>query len=106
MAGDIVYSCDLPGCDRTYSATNNWFAVQADGLGRVCIYRWEYAKETRILESSKHFCGVGHTIQHVSNLLTPNTTDPNRESTLELKPPLTRDGAETETKEEGVREGQ
>jgi hypothetical protein len=30
--------------------------------------------------------------QYVSKVMTPDGTDPNRESTLELKPPLTREG--------------
>jgi len=44
------------------------------------------------MKDGKHFCGIAHTIQTVSNLLTPDTTVANRESTLELKPPLTREG--------------
>jgi hypothetical protein len=44
------------------------------------------------MKDGKHFCGIAHTIQTVSNLLTPDTTVANRESTLELKPPLNREG--------------
>jgi hypothetical protein len=53
------------------------------------------------MKDGKHFCGIAHTIQTVSNLLTPDTTVANRESTLELKPPLNREGnAPVEAKEE------
>jgi hypothetical protein len=52
------------------------------------------------MKDGKHFCGIAHTIQTVSNLLTPDTTVANRESTLELKPPLNREGLAPEAKED------
>jgi len=39
-------------------------------------------------------------MQTVSNLMTPDTTVANRESTLELKPPLTREGTVPAAKEQ------
>ena len=46
----------------------------------------------RHMEEGKHFCGLDHAFRYASNVMTPNHTDANRESTLELNPPLNREG--------------
>ncbi len=86
--------CDWPGCGAQRRTVNHWFVVHKTGKG-VHVYRWDDASE-KAMNEGKHFCGVTHTIQHVSSLLTADNTDPNRESTLELKPPLTREGTAPE----------
>jgi hypothetical protein len=55
------------------------------------------------MKIGKHFCGLQHAFLYASNVLTPDQTKVNRESTLELKPPLTREGTKPEA--EGPQEG-
>ena len=69
---------------------NNWFVVFKDDNG-VHIYHWDQCP-ARAMKEGVHLCGIDHTIRTASNLLTPDTTKSGRESTLELKPPLTREG--------------
>jgi len=69
---------------------NNWFVVLKDDNG-VHIYHWDQCP-ARAMKEGIHLCGLGHMTQTVSNLMTPDTTVANRESTLELKPPLNREG--------------
>ncbi len=69
---------------------NNWFVVLKDDNG-VHIYHWDQCP-ARAMKEGVHLCGIDHTIRTASNLLTPDTTKSDRESTLELKPPLTREG--------------
>jgi hypothetical protein len=44
------------------------------------------------MKNGKPYCGLSHAFLAASNILTPDTTIANRESTLELKPPLNREG--------------
>lgn len=86
-------ACDLPNCGTVRKDTNHWYVVLADDSG-VHVYRWGKVSQ-KAMRMGKHFCGVAHAIQYASYILTPDTTNAKRESTLELKPPLTRDGAES-----------
>ncbi len=84
--------CDHPNCGLKRKEVNHWFAVLADDSG-VKIFEWSKAPQNAV-KRGKHFCGVAHALLYVSSLLTPDKTDLRRESTLELKPPLKRDGEE------------
>ena len=86
-------ACDTPNCGSVRTPTNHWYVVLADDSG-VHIYRWANVSQ-KAMRTGRHFCGVAHAIQYASSVLTPDTTNMKRESTLELKPPLTRDGAES-----------
>lgn len=85
--------CDWPSCGAQRREVNRWYVVLPDSLG-VHIYEWHKATE-RAMEEGKHFCGLAHAFQFASKVLTPDETKADRESTLELKPPLTREGTET-----------
>ncbi len=92
---DNPFACDHVGCDALRRSVNHWFVVTTDESG-VRVYHWDRAPK-RAMDEGYHFCGLGHTINYVSKALTPDTpNDPHRESTLELKPPLTREGKVTE----------
>ncbi len=97
MAVDSTVTCDFSGCGAQRREVNNWFIVVQDSLG-VHIFHWDECPQ-KYMKDGKHLCGISHTIQTVSNLLTPDTTVANRESTLALKPPLTREGNAPEVKE-------
>jgi hypothetical protein len=87
------YECAALGCTAVRRLVNHWFVVYVDSNG-IHIYEWDNAPD-RAMEDGNHFCGVAHTMAFVSKKLTPETRqDPERDSTLELKPPLTRDGRE------------
>jgi hypothetical protein len=90
MGLDTSPTCDYPGCGAVRRDVNQWYVVLPDSSG-VHIYHWDQCPP-KAMKDGKHFCGIAHTIQTVSNLLTPDTTIANRESTLELKPPLNREG--------------
>ena len=93
MAKDSPYQCDAVGCGVVRREVNHWHVVYVDSTG-IHIHEWDKAPDWA-MEQGFHFCGVAHTMAFVSKKLTPETTqDPARESTLELKPPLTRDGRE------------
>ena len=96
---DNPFRCDHVGCDALRSNVNNWFFALADE-SCVQVYHWETAPK-KVKEEGRQFCGLAHTMNFVSHALTPhNRPDPNRESTLELKPPLDRDGKAPEPKED------
>ena len=96
---DNPFRCDHVGCDALRRSVNHWYVVVADDNG-VHIYEWDKTPK-KAMEEGAHFCGIGHTITFVSKALAPtHTPDPERESTLELKPPLTREGNIPEPKEE------
>ena len=84
------YQCDAVGCTAMRREVNNWLVVLYEENG-VHIYHWDKAPK-KAMESGYRFCGLDHALRYASNALTPNTTDPARESTLELRPPLGRDG--------------
>jgi len=90
MGLDTSPTCDYPGCNAVRREVNQWYVVLSDSSG-VHIFHWDQCPQ-KAIKDGKHFCGIAHTIQTVSNLMTPDTTVANRESTLELKPPLTREG--------------
>jgi hypothetical protein len=90
MGIDSTASCDFPHCEAQRKQVNNWYVVLKDSSG-VHVYHWDECPP-RAMKEGQHFCGIAHTIQTVSNMITPDTTNANRESTLELKPPLTREG--------------
>ena len=94
MGIESSISCDYPGCGSVRREVNNWLVVYKDA--GIHIYHWDDCPP-KAMKDGKHFCGIAHTIQTVSNLLTPDTTKTERESTLELKPPLTREGTAPES---------
>lgn len=97
MSLDRPMECALVGCGALRRTVNHWYVVVDDLFGAY-IYRWETCPE-EAMKNGRHFCGIQHALLHASNVLTPDKTDPNRESTLELKPPLTRDGTKPEETE-------
>jgi len=90
MGLESPYSCEFRGCGVLRREVNNWFVVLRDESG-VHIYHWDKCP-VRAMKEGVHLCGIDHALRTASNLLTPDTTVTNRESTLELKPPLTREG--------------
>lgn len=87
--------CELTGCGVLRRTVNNWYIVEKTESG-AHIHQWgKCPKEA--METGKHFCGLNHAFLHASKLLTQDTTVADRESTLELKPPLTREGIATQT---------
>lgn len=86
--------CDWVGCGAERRDVNRWYVVLPDAVG-VHVYEWHKAPE-QAMKIAKHFCGLGHALQFVSKVLTPDETAPDRESTLDLKPPLTREGVAPE----------
>lgn len=86
--------CDWVGCGAVRREVNHWFVVYKTSSG-VHIYEWDKASDTA-REKGKKFCGHAHMMNYVSRIMTPDNTKPDRESTLELKPPLTRDGSTPE----------
>lgn len=99
MILDAPYRCDSPGCGATRKDVNHWFAVFSSSP--IQIYEWEKCP-LETLNIAKHFCGVDCLMRFVSSLVSRDNTDANRESTLELKPPLARDGSVPSAAEEGV----
>ena len=94
--------CDHPGCGALRRTVNHWFVAHRTSTG-VHLYEWDKAPETA-MKDGKHFCGLGHMMHYVSGIMTPDETDRNRESTLELKPPLTRQGTAPEQQPTEVEE--
>jgi hypothetical protein len=89
------FQCDAVGCDALRRLVNHWYVVLTDDTG-IHIYEWDKAPK-KAMDEGHHFCGIAHTTSFVSKMLSPDRPhDPERESTLELKPPLTREGKETE----------
>ncbi len=86
--------CDFPGCGALRRMVNHWYVVLDDVFG-VHVYKWDKCPEDA-MKNGKHLCGLAHMTQYVSKVMTPDGTDPNRETTLELKPPLTREGTKPE----------
>ena len=92
--------CDHVGCTALRRTVNHWYVVTEDMYG-AHIYRWAMCPEDA-MKNGKHFCGLNHAFIYTSNVLTPDTTDTARESTLELKP-MTREGTvPVEVKEEPI----
>ena len=89
------FECDHVGCGALRREVNRWYVVFVDEAG-IHIYEWHKAPK-RAMEEGWHFCGIAHTTAFVSKQLTPDRPhNPERESTLELKPPLNREGKEPE----------
>ena len=57
--------CDTPGCGKTRTTVNHWFAVRKT-LG-LTIYKWDDAEGLGLLDECKHFCGQTHALQFVSS---------------------------------------
>jgi len=77
-------SCDFPGCTAVRREVNFWYVVTEDNRG-VRIYKWEKCPP-KAMQEGKHFCGLNHAFGAASKSLTPDNTNPNRESTLKLQP--------------------
>jgi hypothetical protein len=90
MGLESTATCDFPQCQAQRREVNNWYVVAEDRYG-VRIYHWDKCP-TQYMKGGKHFCGLDHAFRHASSVMTPDHTDANRESTYELKPPLTREG--------------
>jgi hypothetical protein len=89
------FECDHLGCTALRREVNHWYVVLADDSG-IHIYVWDKAPVSA-MKNGYRFCGIAHTTTFVSKQLTPDRPhDPERESTLELKPPLNREGKEPE----------
>jgi hypothetical protein len=84
--------CDTVGCKAIKRDVNNWWVVFKTSLG-VHLYKWDNAPQ-QAMTKGKHFCGIAHMLDYVSYAVTPDETNAKRESTLVLKPPLSRDGSE------------
>ena len=93
------YQCDAPGCGAQRRDVNHWWAVI--GTSPIGIYEWDDCK-AETLAAAKHFCGVDCLMRYISSLVSRDSTNANRESTLELKPPLTRDGSMPSAERLGV----
>lgn len=86
------YKCDASGCGATRKDVNHWFAVLSNAP--IQIYRWEDCPVSSLNSPyAKHFCGADCLMKYISSLVSGDSTDADRESTLELKPPLARDGS-------------
>ena len=94
--------CDWVGCGAQRREVNRWYVVTCDSFG-VHIWKWETCSDED-MKIGKHFCGLAHAFQYASKALTPDTTDPNRETTLELKP-LTREATAPEAEKAEIQEG-
>jgi hypothetical protein len=86
----IPIECDGPGCKVIRLSVNGWYVVEKTRSG-AHIHRWHDCLDEAML-NGKHTCGLGCAFKCASNMLTPDTTDVARESTLVLTPPLTREG--------------
>jgi hypothetical protein len=90
---NIPIECSKPGCTVIRRTVNNWFVVEKTKSG-AHIHRWHDCPDKAMM-NGKHVCGLEHAFYCASNMMTPDTTDANRESTLVLAPPLTREGVAT-----------
>lgn len=97
-------NCDWVGCSSRRAEGRSWYVVHKDKQGTIKIYEFNRCPP-RIVDAGKHFCGIAHMTLYVSNLVTPDNTKPDRESTLRLQPPLTRHGTQNEKTEETNRPG-
>jgi len=80
-------------CGAFKREVNRWLAVHLDPDGSILIVPWETAVLSGKSEGYwAYFCGQAHALQYVSDSMSPPQPAPDRESTLVLKPPLTRDG--------------
>jgi hypothetical protein len=77
-------SCDFPGCTAVRREVNFWYVVTQNACG-VHIYKWETCPP-EAMQTGNHYCGLSHAFRAASKALTPDETDPNRKSTLELQP--------------------
>ena len=69
MIGPRLYVCDSPGCGKTKTEVNGWFAVRTYSWGKIEVYTWDRATILGELEDAQHFCGSNHTLQFVSLVL-------------------------------------
>jgi hypothetical protein len=76
--------CAAVGCTAVRRTVNFWYVVTSDERG-AHIYKWELCPP-KAMRTGKHFCGLNHAFAYASNVLTPDTTRADRESTHELKP--------------------
>ena len=74
------------------AGVNHWYVITEDLYG-AHIFKWRTCPEDA-MKNGKHFCGYDHAGKHLSKIFSPDLADPNRESTLELKPPITRENSE------------
>jgi hypothetical protein len=87
---NIPIECSVTGCNVVRRSVNHWYVVVKTKRG-VEIIRWDDCPSD-LMKTGSRVCGLDHAFRTASKLLTPDNTDANRESTLVLAPPLTRDG--------------
>jgi len=90
MGYESPIECAYVGCNALRRSVNHWYVVEETPSGSH-IHRWSDCSE-KSMKNGKPYCGLSHAFLAASNILTPDTTIANRESTLELKPPLNREG--------------
>lgn len=98
---DSPITCEWMGCGVLRRTVNNWYVVWID-LNGAHIYEWEKCP-AEAMKKGKHFCGLPHALLYVSNTLTQDLAKAGRESTLKLKPPLTRENTVPEAEGEDQR---
>lgn len=98
MGYESPIECAYVGCHALRRTVNHWYVVEETPSG-AHIHRWADCSE-KSMKNGKPYCGLSHAFLAASNILTPDTTVANRESTLELKPPLNREGLAPEAKED------
>ena len=62
--------CDTVGCGKEKGTTNHWHVVRKLDT-RIEVWSWADAIENHVLEADgvKHFCGTGHALKYISELL-------------------------------------
>lgn len=87
---NMPIECAKLGCTAIRRLVNNWFVVEKTKSG-AHIHRWKQCPDD-VMKSGKKVCGLEHAFYCASSMMTPDTTDVNRESTLVLAPPVNSDG--------------
>lgn len=94
MAKTINFVCDC-GCEAVKQQSNHWWMIleyDRDGPA-IGISEWndKFVDQPGIKFAAGESCAHKMLSQFMAKV-TGTTPDPQRESTLELKPPLTREG--------------
>lgn len=87
---NIPIECSVIGCTVIRRSVNHWYVVVETERG-VEIIRWDMCPAS-LMKTGKRVCGLDHAFRCASNILTPDTTKVDRESTLVLAPPVNSDG--------------
>ncbi len=87
---NIPIECSVIGCTVIRRSVNHWYVVVETERG-VEIIRWDNCPAS-LMKTGNRVCGLDHAFRCASNILTPDTTKVDRESTLVLAPPVNSDG--------------